>query len=1031
MSIKNKNSKLRTFTSQKLNDENESESKTYLDSLYNSKLLQNDKENINKNIKLQIVSVKGSQREKKQLSKNKEKNFYMALKTLNNEKKEIIDSLNSSKESENLLSRISEFSDANLNKSKDENVSKYLHHPIVKQITKLGNQIIKTKTCQAYKVNNNLEINEPLISTYNMENIFEKFNSSFIAIENNNSNSKIYENQINNNKYDNNYNVFEKKAEKNKNSKSKKKKLKYFHKKNKSSITNYYFTENNSTNTILNCNHNNIKNNKYVIHYKKNISSLIGGQNRINYKDRDSTTTYTKEELIKDFQIHEVNDINININIFNNNADRNLEVISDFDETKDNKNYNSTNKKNNNTSNKKEIIIKNEYTSSIPKNIFKAEKKGKTSTESKKNDSNISNNKDIDNIINLSHDNNNKLKTFNKLENYSGNKTLRKKYERTEFKFRYVDNLLESNIYNQNNYIMKNLINKFEQCSPMKDSKKNDTIDNNNDNDNEYLKSNLNSENKINETFIVKDSENGLILNLDVSLNNNSFLKNIQDNEIASISGKNENSKNSIKSALNSIKSYINKNNSIERKDNISVDKIPNNLSFNLNDSLNLQKIINCPKTTEYKNKKRKEFATPDRGNNDVKIHSFILDSPFDNNDANALNSIKYSSDKKQLNGNKVSDKNILKSKQKDELNDEAQPQSVFDFFFYQKLLQAEEKMAKICKIFAKNELILNTELRLDILLWMMKTCEEFAFKRDTYHNACYYFDMYLINTSNSKIYDKSELELIGLTCIVISAKIEEIQLPRLKEYAELLSNQYNIKSIIEMEKKICSSLSWRLIIITKNIWLSWYICQWDLFIDTIDNIKQDLLQIIKEEEILYYKKPNDSSYYNFRKISQLIDIMTLDFYSYNFEPRILIAASFFVLLCHNYKLNYNFAKRKINNNSLLSDLLFNLYNKFITQSFDYNFGDNRIQKAIKYCYNYINFPFIFDLPLLYQVHQSKLDGDSYEDFLSYQTTNDNYFQVLKERININKIMSKEKKIKISKENAIYHKKANNTFEKK
>ena len=1029
MSIKNKTSKLRTFTSQKLNEENESESKTYLDSLYNSKLCQNEKENINKNIKLDIISEKESQKGKNQLSKNKEKNFYMALKTLNNEKKEIIESLNSSNESNNLLSRISEFSDANLNKSKDENVSKYLHHPIMKQITKLGNQIIKTNTCQAYKVNNNLEINEPLISNYNMGNIFEKFNNSFIAIENSNSNSKVYENQVNNIKYDNNYNVFEKKVEKNKNSKSRKKKLKYFHQKNKSSITNYYFTENNSTNTILNCNHNNTKNNKYVIHYKKNISSLIGGQRIINYKDRDSTTTYTKEELIKDLQIHEVNDINININIFNNNADRNLEVISDFDETKDNKNYNSTNKKNNNTSNKKEILIKNEYTSSIPKNIFNVEKKGKTSTESKKINSNISNNKDID-IVNLSHENNNKLKTFNKLDNYSGNKTLRKKYERTEFKFRYVDNLFESNLYNQNNYIMKNLINKFEQCSSMKDSKKN----NNNANDNEFVKSNLNSENKMNETFIVKDSENGLILNLDVSLNNNSFLKNIQDNEITSISGKNENSKYSIKSALNSIKSYINKYNSIEKKENISVDKIPNNLSFNLNDSLNVRKIINCPKTTEYKNKKRKEFATPDRGNNDVKIHTFILDSPFDNNDTNALNSIRNSSiDKRQLNGNEVKDNYISKSKQKEEIKDEAQPQSVYDFNFYQKLLQAEKKMAKICKIFAKNEIILNTELRLEILLWMMKTCEEFAFKRDTYHNACYYFDMYLINTNNNnnKTYDKSELELIGLTCIVISAKIEEIQLPRLKEYAELLSNKYSIKSIIEMEKKICSSLSWKLIIITKNIWLSWYICQWDLFIDTIDNIKQDLLNVIKEDEILYYKKPNDSSYYNFRKISQLIDIMTLDFYSYNFEPRILIAASFFILLCHNYKLNYNFAKKKINNNSLLSDLLFNLYDKFITQSFDYNFNDDRIQKAIKYCYNYINFPFIFDLPLLYQVHQSKLDGDSYEDFLSYQTTNDNYFQVLKERININKIITKKNKKKISKENDFCHKRNNTVFEKK
>ena len=1026
MSIKNKNSKLRTFTSQKINEENESESKTYLDSLYNSKLCQNDKENINKNIKLGFASEKENQKGKKLFSKNKEKNFYMALKTLNNEKKEITVSLDSSKESNNFLSRISEFSDADLNKSKDENVSKYLHHPIMKQITKQGNQIIKTKTCQAYKVNNNLEINEPLISNYNMKNIFEKFNSSFIAIENSKSNSKIYENQINNNNYDNNYDIFEKKVEKNKNNKSKKKKLKYFHKKNKSSITNYYFTENNSTNTILNCNHNNIKNNKYVIHYKKNISSLIGGQNRINYKDRDSTTTYTKEELIKDLQIHEVNDINININIFNNNADRNLEVISDFDETKDNKNYNSTNKKNNNTSNKKEILIKNEYTSSIPKNIFNGEKKGKTSTESKKNVSNISDNNNID-IINMSHVNNNKLKTFNKIDNYSGNKTLRKKYERTEFKFRYVDNLFESNLYNQNNYIMKNLINKFEQCSSMKNSKKNDNFnnDNNNENDNDYMKSNLNSENKINETFIVKDSENGLILNLDVSLNNNSFLKNIQDNEIR----KNENSKNSIKSALNSIKSYINKYNSIEKKENISVDKIPNNLSFNLNDSLNLKKIINCPKTTEYKNKKSKEYDTPDRENNNVKIHSFILDSPFDNNDSNALKTIKHSSGKRQSNGNELNDNNNLKPK-KDELNEEAQPQSVYDYNFYQKLLQAEEKMAKICKIFAKNELILNSELRLEILLWMMKTCEEFAFKRDTYHNACYYLDMYLINTSNNKVYDKSELELIGLTCIVISAKIEEIQLPRLKEYAELLSNKYNIKSIIDMEKKICSSLSWRLIIITKNIWLSWYVCQWDLFIDTIDNIKQDLLKIINEDDILYYKKPNDNSYYNFRKISQLIDIMTLDFYSYNFEPRILIAASFFILICHNYKLNYNFAKKKIDNKSILTDLLFNLYDKFITQSFDYNFDDDRIQKAIKYCYNYINFPFIFDLPLLYQVHQSKLDGDSYEDFLSYQTTNDNYFQILKERININKSLYKKKKKKESKENIIFHKKANSTFEK-
>ena len=178
-------------------------------------------------------------------------------------------------------------------------------------------------------------------------------------------------------------------------------------------------------------------------------------------------------------------------------------------------------------------------------------------------------------------------------------------------------------------------------------------------------------------------------------------------------------------------------------------------------------------------------------------------------------------------------------------------------------------------KLISKKELILNTELRLEILIWMMKTCEEFAFKRDTYHNSCFYFDMYLSLISsktsnkndNQNLKDNSYLELIGLSCIVISAKIEEIQLPRLKEYAELLNKKYDSNSIIEMEKKICSELRWKLIVITKNIWLSWYLCQWDLFIDTVDNIKKEMSKLIKEDDILYYKKPNDNSYYNFNII--------------------------------------------------------------------------------------------------------------------------------------------------------------------
>ena len=897
-----KSNKKICLSQKKSNPQNESESKTYIDSLYNSSFNTSEKENVNmnnyKNVITEIFLPKTNK--KRQLLSNnnqKEKNFYLALRTLNYNNS---NNYNNNSISKNFLSRISEFSEMNPELSKDYNVSKYLHHPIMKQIMKLGNQIIKKQNCNEYRIFNGLEINKPLVSYYNMKNIFDKFDMSYLGIENNSANSnKNLKETINVN------DILPKQR----------KKLKYFHRKNKSSITNYYFNENNSTET-MNINE---KRKKSIFHFRENISSIIGGQNKMNFKDRDSATTITKDDYNKD--LHELNDLN------------NLEVINDFDETKENKIY-STNKKN------EELNITN------------------------------SNNKGL-NIKNIFGNKENNIKTFNKKDNLSINKTLRKKYERTDFAFR---NLKANN----NNYIMKNLMNKFEKCYK---NEKNESIENNICQSIEE-----NSYNKNNETFIINEGENNFRLNLEVSDNSNSLIKinNIQLSEISSNKYSDKTSNYSIKSELklSSIKS---------KEDNT------NNKSLN-----SFPLVNNCRKNMKYLLNKSKMYETPD--DSKINKHQFDLSPPLQeesiNNNCNNKNNI--SKDKFQI-PFKINNDNI-----------EEIPQSVFDYTFYQKLLISNDFITKRCKIISKKELILNTELRLEILIWMMKTCEEFAFKRDTYHNSCFYFDMYLSLISsktsnkndNQNLKDKSYLELIGLSCIVISAKIEEIQLPRLKEYAELLNKKYDSNSIIEMEKKICSELRWKLIVITKNVWLSWYLCQWDLFIDTVDNIKKEMSKLIKEDDILYYKKPNDNSYYNFRKISQLIDIMSLDFHSYFYDQRLLIAISFFIILCHKYNLKYNFVKKKFENNKnqKLSNLMLDIYTKFILQSFDYDFNDDILQKGIKYYYNnYNNFNYVFDLPLFYQVHPDKLDVDSYEDFLSYQTTNDNFFNCIKEKINLHK----------------------------
>ena len=336
----------------------------------------------------------------------------------------------------------------------------------------------------------------------------------------------------------------------------------------------------------------------------------------------------------------------------------------------------------------------------------------------------------------------------------------------------------------------------------------------------------------------------------------------------------------------------------------------------------------------------------------------------------------------------------------------QAKQHSIYDLDFYQNLLLVNKGYKKINfqKIF-KNQPLVNFEERLNTLLWMMKICEEFAFKRDTYHFSCFYFDLYLF-LSKDKIENKNELKLIGITCISISAKIEEVQIPKLVEYAESIDDCYKIEDIINIEKKICGTLGWKLIPMTLSSWLNWYTCQWDLFIYSIDGIKDKLLLFTDEDNILFFKRQNEISFYNYRRIYQIIDLISLDYHNYKYEIRYLIAASFLISICLHYNLEYDFNKKilkkknsiiKNNNKKDIGKIMMNIYIQFIEQSFDYSFEDKKLSESIYYVYKFINFKFSYDIPLIFQVHQEHINECSYEDFISYQTTCDNILPFFKE----------------------------------
>ena len=339
------------------------------------------------------------------------------------------------------------------------------------------------------------------------------------------------------------------------------------------------------------------------------------------------------------------------------------------------------------------------------------------------------------------------------------------------------------------------------------------------------------------------------------------------------------------------------------------------------------------------------------------------------------------------------------KSYEKSKLDESQMPNTIYDISFYLNLISQSNSYPKIKPntLFKKNPTI-KWENRLKIFLWMMKNCEEFAYKRDTFHYSINYFDLFLY-LSKEEI-KKKDLKLIGITCISLAAKIEEIQIPKLIEYAKSIDPKFTDKNlIISMETKICSTLKWKLIPITIEIWLNWYTTQWDLYIDSSDEIKIKLMNYIKEEDIIYFKKQDDKAYCNYRRIYQLIDLICLDFNNYNYDKRGIIVGCFFECLCFEYNLDYNFDKKKLysKQNKLKEEfinILQELFNLFVEQSFDYNFNDQMIQKCIKYVFNFRKFSFSYNMPLIYKTGL-KIDEDieyNYEDFISYQTTNSDIY---------------------------------------
>lgn len=114
----------------------------------------------------------------------------------------------------------------------------------------------------------------------------------------------------------------------------------------------------------------------------------------------------------------------------------------------------------------------------------------------------------------------------------------------------------------------------------------------------------------------------------------------------------------------------------------------------------------------------------------------------------------------------------------------------------------------------------LQPRMRAILLDWLNEVCEVYKLHRETYYLALDYLDRYLSTNTNIS---KTFLQLIGITCLFIAAKVEEIYPPKLSEFAYVTDGACTEQDILRQELIILTALKWQTSPITIIGWLSIY----------------------------------------------------------------------------------------------------------------------------------------------------------------------------------------------------------------
>ncbi|CAD5317739.1 unnamed protein product [Arabidopsis thaliana] len=134
----------------------------------------------------------------------------------------------------------------------------------------------------------------------------------------------------------------------------------------------------------------------------------------------------------------------------------------------------------------------------------------------------------------------------------------------------------------------------------------------------------------------------------------------------------------------------------------------------------------------------------------------------------------------------------------------------------YYNLRVAELKRRPFPDFMEKTQRDVTKTMRGILVDWLVEVSEEYTLVPDTLYLTVYLIDWFL----HGNYVERQRLQLLGITCMLIASKYEEIHAPRIEEFCFITDNTYTRDQVLEMESQVLKHFSFQIYTPTSKTFL-------------------------------------------------------------------------------------------------------------------------------------------------------------------------------------------------------------------